>query len=32
MTRVEIRDRIIGKVQAAMRRVLPELILTGVGG
>lgn len=32
MTRVEIRDRVIGKVQAAMVRVFPDLILMGVGG
>lgn len=32
MTRIEIRDRIIGKVTAAMIRVFPELILVGVGG
>ncbi len=32
MTRVELRDRIIGRVRTAMLRVFPDLILTGVGG
>lgn len=32
MTRVELRDRIIGKVRAAMANVFPELQLDGVGG
>lgn len=31
-TKGEIRDRIIGQVQRAMRKVFPDLVLTGVGG
>lgn len=32
LTRVEIRDRIIGRVRDAMRAVFPDLELSGVGG
>jgi RecF/RecN/SMC N terminal domain len=32
MTKGELRERIIGKVQAAMAEVFPKLQLTGVGG
>ena len=32
MTRVELRDRIIGKVRSAMAKVFPDLQLDGVGG
>lgn len=31
MSRVELRDRLIGEVQAAMKEVFADLILTGVG-
>lgn len=31
-TKGEIRNRIIGQVQTAMRKVFPDLVLTGVGG
>lgn len=32
LTRVEIRDRVIGRVREAMREVFPDLELSGVGG
>ena len=32
MTRIELRDRVIGKVRSAMEGVFPDLVLDGVGG